>query len=386
MYYGMIDVGDWQACVDLETGQPPAGGGRPRQAAVMAALAHNLRYPGDGLAALAWQQEAAQTLIRDFSPQWLMLAYTQPLFCEREEGDAAADPAGVRDKILGDIHELCRLGGYEPVIVLTGGSVPLIEEVRSFDTVGLLESMPWGGSLAGLSGAEPEDRAVLCAHPAVAQVVSREDILAAHPQAEDNFRAYLADYAIAAKPGYSFRGLNSHMVGRKLFTDVCESTVPVRCALGQPQHLRELYGLQRQALLAGRRVLLAVVEGFRLDDPLPAGFTPCANRTEWYDYRGLCQYLLLTTGHEFFETPYPPVYDRTKRVGGSGRWPYSGFFEEPPRDALGALPGLSTACVSSRSMIVHMASYAQVALECYSRDRVTMGTLAAFRDNGEERA
>ena len=134
----------------------------------------------------------------------------------------------------------------------------------------------------------------------------------------------------------------------------------------------------KNALLNGKKVLLAVIEGYRADAAAHSGFQMCCNKDEWYSYAGMAQYLLLTSGKTFYETPYPPVYNRTKKKRETV-YPFSGFFVSIPADTLGDLPGIRSAVVSSRSMIVHMAANADLAIECYCRDKSNYGTMAAIK-------
>ncbi|NLZ38435.1 MAG: iron ABC transporter permease [Firmicutes bacterium] len=125
-------------------------------------------------------------------------------------------------------------------------------------------------------------------------------------------------------------------------------------------------------------LLFAVIEGYRADAEVPAGFQPVNNRDEWYCYTGLSQYLLFTTGKAYYEIPYPPVYNRTIKKKETD-YPFSGFFISIPEDALGDIQGIPSALVSSRSMIVHMAANADLAIECYCRDKSTMGVMVTFK-------
>jgi hypothetical protein len=371
--YGLIDVGDWQTYVDLKTGLELDTGQPP----MLAELLKNSPYPGDGEISVSWVRQTAERIISLYDPHWLMLTYTQPVFAQNT-GLQPESLQPLHRRIINDILELCRSKAYETVIVMTGAKVPLKEEIINLPTTGLLETSPWGSALAGLSGAVPEDEEILLQQPYIKQVVSKTDILTKHPEADENFRYYLPDYCLVAADGYLFRGFNSHFPKKKILADLCAASIPVYSTLGTPNHIRELYGIMKNALLNGKKVLLAVIEGYRADAAVPSGFHMCGNKDEWYSYAGLAQYLLLSSGKAFYETPYPPVYNRTKKKRETV-YPFSGFFVSIPADTLGDLPGIRSAVVSSRSMIVHMAANADLAIECYCRDKSTMGTMAAIK-------
>lgn len=372
--YGLIDVGDWQTYVDLKTGTE-LDSTKPH---FLSDLVKDSPYPGDGEISINWVKQTAERIIGLYDPHWLMLTYTQPLFANSDDSQQQDSLMTQHQRIINDIQELCRTKTYEAVIVMSNPKVPLKDEIINLPTSGLLETSPWGSALAGLSGAVPEDREILLKQPHIKQVISKDDILTKHPHVDENFRYYLPDYCLVAAEGYLFRGYNSHFPKKKTLADLCTANIPVYSTLGTPAHVKELYSLMKNALLNGKKVLLAVIEGYRADAPIPAGFQLCGNKDEWYSYAGLSQYLLLTSGKAFYETPYPPVYNRTKKKRETV-YPFSGFFTSIPSNTLGDFNGVRSAVVSSRSMIVHMAANADLAIECYCRDKNNMGTMATFK-------
>ncbi|MBQ9991888.1 MAG: hypothetical protein IJP33_00495, partial [Firmicutes bacterium] len=77
-------------------------------------------------------------------------------------------------------------------------------------------------------------------------------------------------------------------------------------------------------------------------------------------------------------TPFAPVYDRTRPKKKDVKFPFGGFFDELTKGSI-AEAAKGSAVVSSRSMVTHMAANADIAVECYNRDRTQMGVLLAFK-------
>lgn len=306
-----------------------------------------------------------------------MLAYTQPMFNEMYKPRDIEAAASRQKQIFDDIEGFAAAYGYEPLIVMTCPYMPLKQEIFQPDTKGILESWAWGASVAAVSGAEPADKEILQQHPLIERVISAEEIKQAHPELHDNFKYYLPDFIVSAREGYAFRGYNSHQP-RIFMTDIWEERLPIKCSFSADiKHIRDIYQAMKSQLASGKKVLLAVVEGYDTE-LIPADFKMIDNIDEWYAYRGLDLYLALLTGKPFYETPFAPVYDRTRPKKKDVKFPFGGFFDELTKGSI-AEAAKGSAVVSSRSMVTHMAANADIAVECYNRDRTQMGVLLAFK-------
>lgn len=373
---GMIDAGGWQNVLELSTGRKVTAA--KDKYSQISKLLKDFPYPGDGNDdSIGWVTNAAQRIVDLHNPHWMHLSYTQPLYTEVYTPENPAQSKQRQSRIINDILSFSDKNDYEPIIVMTFGFVPLLKEITQPDTKGLLESWIWGASVAGISGASKEDKHVLESHPYIAQVIDKNDVLSFHDRLHPNFKEYLPDYIVIAKEGYAFRGINSHE-GKTYMTDIYARSLPVYSAMEKPQHIRDIKGIMEKALDNGKKVLLAIVEGYR-DGILPVDFSLCNNMDDWYAYRGMDLYLALHTGKAFYETEFPPVYDRSKPKASKTGYPLSGFFNSLTEDSIGVKKGIRTGAVSSRSMITHMIANTDITLECYSRERSDMGLLAAFK-------
>lgn len=373
---GMIDAGGWQNVIELSSGRKVLSA--ENKYSRLRNLLKDYPYPGDGNDdSIDWVKNAAQRIVEIHDPQWMHLSYTQPLYTEVYVPENPVESQKRQNRILKDIFSFAKNNNYEPIIVMTFGFVPLIEEITQPQTKGLLESWIWGASVAGISGASEGDKEILLSHPHIKNVIDKKDVLLSHTDLHPNFKEFLPDYIVIAKEGYAFRGINSHE-GKTYMTDIYAESLPVYSAIGKPHHIRDIKGLMEKALDSNKRVLLAIVEGFRVGN-IPEGFSLCDNMDDWYAYRGMDLYLALHTGKPFYETEFPPVYDRSKPKAAKTAYPLSGFFNSLPEDSIGVKKGIKTGAVSSRSMITHMIANTDITLECYSRERSDMGLLAAFK-------
>ncbi|MDD2480809.1 MAG: hypothetical protein PHC44_05030 [Lutispora sp.] len=375
---GIIDAGGWQNVVELSSGRQVEAG--EKEYSKVRKLLKDFPYPGDGNDnSIEWVTNAAQRIVDFHQPHWMLLSYTQPLYTEIYLPENLTDSQNRQKRILDNILNFSNKNGYEPIIVMTGGYMPLLDEITQPSIKGLLESWIWGASVAGVSGATLEDKDVLMAHPHIAQVIDKNDVIAAHPNLHPHFIEYFPSYIVIAKEGYAFRGINSHE-GKTAMADVYSKSLPVYSSLDTPQHTKDIRSIMEKALDKGKKVVLVVIEGYRFGN-IPNGFTLCDNVDDWYAYRGMDLYLALHTGKPFYETEFPPVYDRSKPKSSKAKYPMSGFFNDLPEDSIGAKEGIKSGAVSSRSMITHMIANADITLECYSRERSHMGLLAAFKPN-----
>lgn len=372
---GIIDAGNWQSLIDMKTGRQLENQGD--NFADIRALARNWPYPGDlSDESIDWVTGAAQVVADMHRPAWMLLTFVQPYFMELFSPEDKAMSQLRQERILGGIRSFASRNGFEPLVVVTSEYVPLQGLITQPEITGILESWPWGFAMAGISGASAEDEAILNAHPLIQHVIPKSRVLASYPGLRPDFVDYFPDYVVTAQEGYAFRGINYHH-GQIYMADTYGPTLPVFSTIGRPRHVREIRGLMDQALDAGKKVLLVVIEGCRKGS-LPAEFEDCDNMDDWYSYRGLQLYHILHTGMPFYETDSPPVFNRSRKPRSSD-YPLSGFANAHKDDSIGARPGIRTAAVSSRGMVAQTVTNADLIFESYCRDLANMGVLAVFK-------
>jgi len=372
---GIIDAGNWQSLIDMKTGRQLEN--PPDSFADIRTLARTWPYPGDlSDESIEWVTGAAQVVVDMHHPDWMLLTFVQPYFIELFSPEDKDISMQRQRRILEAIKSFSSRNGFAPLVVATSEYVPLQGFITQPETQGILESWPWGFAMAGISNPASADEEILAAHPLIQDVIPKSRVLKSYPRLRPEFIDYLPDYVVTAKEGYAFRGLNYHH-GQIYMADTYAPTLPVCSAIGRPGHVRDIRGLMDQALDAGQKVLLVVIEGYR-QGSLPAEFEACDNMDDWYSYRGMQLYHVLHTGMPFYETDSPPVFNRSRKPR-STDYPLSGFANSHKALSIGARPGIRTAAVSSRGMVAQTVTNADLIFESYCRDMANMGVLAAFK-------
>ena len=373
----IIDAGKWQDIIDLRSGRSVSA--EPQDYLPLRKIVAENPYPGDDSdASIDWVRKTSEDVLDYHDPDFLLQSYTQPLFAEVYHELDRTSAAARQKRILDDINAVASKYGMEPVTVFCGGYLPLKGEITQPEgTQGLLESWAWGVSLAAFSQSGEGDEAIIRSMPHIASIKPKKEFFSEHNELSASFKEFFPDYALMAEPGYAFRGYNTHN-GIMYAADICEEYLPVRSAVGKPETILQILPLIRTALTEGKKVLLSVIEGYDAR-VFPQGFTQMANRDEWYCYRGLDLYMALCTGKHFYEGDIAPVYDRTKPKSQNKDYPMSGFLHGFPKWSIGDIPGKRTAVVSSRSMVTHMIAKADIAIECFNRERTKMGVLCSFK-------
>ena len=373
---GIVDIKGWQSVIKLSSGQQIDT--KENDYGIIRKILSDHPYPGDANDdSIDWVKETAQKVVDLHDPDWMHISYTQPLYIETYMPYNPIESQERQKRILDDIFNFSQKNNFEPIIIMTGGYVPLIGEITQPETEGLLESWVWGASVAGISQSDENDKSILLSHPHIKHVIDKNDILDSHPNLHPNFIYNLPDYIVIAKEGYAFKGIKSYE-GEIFMADVYTDNIPVYSDIGMPKHIRDVRDIMENSLDDGKKVLLAIIEGYNIND-IPQGFKLCKNMDEWYSYRGMDLYLALHTGKPFYETEFPPVFSRSIPKQKRTNYPLSGFFDSLPENSIGAKKGIRSAAVSSRSMIIHMIANSDITVECYSRERSDMGLLAAFK-------
>ncbi|MEG2782164.1 MAG: hypothetical protein RR911_05710 [Oscillospiraceae bacterium] len=373
----VMDVGNWQNIIDLKSGVELNEDENKYEA--MRKLARENPYPGDmEESSVGWVTKTAQAVIDEHDPNFMFVDYAQPMFFRKFVADSGEKSRLMQERVLADIDSLAKKNGFEKVIVMTMGCGTLKEEISDLGTKGELQSSPWSTQIAGIICAEEGDRKRLENAEQIESFISKEDVWELYKdKAHPKFWNYFPDYIAFAKEGYAFRAHNSHHP-KIYMADVIKNEIPVLSSIGNPKRLTNIKPMIEQSIKDGKKVLLAVFEGYKVGEVQP-GFLPCDNRQDWYTYRGLSFYTALLSGKPFFETEFAPVFDKNKPKQNKKLYPLSGFFTAEEEDAIGNCAGIRSAAVSSRSMIIHMAANADITLECYSRDHTKMGVMVSFK-------
>ncbi len=152
--------------------------------------------------------------------------------------------------------------------------------------------------------------------------------------------------------------------------------IPVSAGMGTAGTVTGIRGAI-DAHIGDRKIALILAEGLGLVD-FPWRGQPCENGRKWFYYEpGDALYLTITTGkHQVFE--YPTGYKYFEEDGEKKEYPFSGYFRSVPSDTLASRYEVRSIAVGNRSMFMHMASGADISIECFARNLYNQGTMAVI--------
>lgn len=376
---GIIDVREWQEVIDLATARPARRDEKFLRP--LRKLAKNFPYPGDcDNAGSKWTIDAAEAVVDHYNPGWLFLSFIQPFIsgvydvCTVEE---RKNTAGI---ILDNIMDFARKHDFLPLIISSGGLVPLEGHIIIPELKGILQSGAWAHNMAGVYRSEPGDENLLTQRPHIRTIIRKNDFIKSYKTMEPAYINDFPDYLLIAEDGWSFKGFYS---GNRILYNIerYNPVLPVYSEIGYPDHVEGICGLMEGILNRGEKVLLAIVEGLSEDDfVLP--YKNVDNCRGWYAYAGRNLYHTLVTGKPFYRCTHPPVYDMSIRRTLPLRYPLStphtGIICE---DSIGRRAGVPTAAVGSRSISTHAMVNADLMLECHTRGQTNMGVLVAVNED-----
>lgn len=379
MSYGLIDVREWDVFVDLTTGEPVDPPGLEIEGLVRGIVGRN-PYPGDlALESIDWVTRLALELDRAYQPQFMMLTYANQYFLSRYEGLSPSLWKDTTSRIFAQVDGFVRTTGFIPIVVGLGRMIPLRQYIDLNDLDGLVVAGGGSAHYAGIFAPSERDLTRLGKMPGIEKVVARDDFLREFGGSPDFIRRF-PDYLLAAEEGFTFKAYGG--MARPMYKiPAKDSRIPVYTPLlGHLVSLTDIKGLIMEAI-ATNRVALILLEGIGAGD-FQLDYRLCSNQANWFTYNhGESHYLAITTGRHLQYNHYPPGYkyyidDHETRAN-----PYAGPFVDTPSHTIGQelrQRGLKSAAVGNRSVLTHMTSGADIAIECLARGLYNYGTLAAF--------
>lgn len=371
MALGIIDVREWQTTFDLRSGKKCEDDSR------LACLAREITarhtYPGDlDPEANAWVTDTALDLIEGYEPGFAFLSYAQPHLALRFGKVSDAKRRDMLKGIFAEIERFVSESGFVPVVVGSGQMVPLQGYMDLSTLDGLASSSNWAARYVGIYQASSGDLRYIRELPHVERIVSSEEWLE-ELDGDSPLKERLPDYLLVAREGYTFKASGASL--RSLaHIPAANNTVPVHCPVGKPSSLTDIHGLVLEAL-EHQKIALIMVEGIGADD---FGFpsVQCKNGKGWFTYEpGEAQYITITTGeHQVFN--YPPGYRYYLEDDEKREFPFSGYFSSLPENTLGHVFSGRSISVGNRSMFMHVASGADISVECYARVLYNHGVMA----------
>lgn len=376
MSLAIIDAREWQNQFDLETGR------KCHDESVVAETVKEVMaanpYPGDmDEIANKWVTRTALDLIERYQPHLVCLSYVQQFFAARHFDHSPQEQEQMSRRALAEAFCFVETSGYTPVIIGTGGMVPLKGEMDLSGLDGLAVSPNWSARYCGVHGPSPADMEMIRSLDGLERVVSREEWVSLFEKAQPGLDReedpdLMPEYLLVAKQGFTFKAMGTTL-RKPVAVPENNFTVPVSTPLGSPGGLRDIRGMVRSGL-ERTRIALILVEG--VGAPFfPGNATQCRTGPEWFCYEpGDAFYLTLSTGkHQPFA--YPAGYRHFDRDVEHTKFPFSGYITEIPEKTLASdFPGRSIA-VGNRSMYMHMMFGVDISIECFARNLFNQGCL-----------
>lgn len=204
---GIIDVREWQAVIDLVTAKSVKRDEEFLQP--LQKLAERFPYPGDrDNAGSKWTIEAAEAVVSHYNPGWLFLGFTQPFFSSTY-GHYPLEARKSTAKIIFDyILDFAKKHQFYPLILSTGGLIPLKGYIVLPELKGNLQSSAWCHNMAGVYQSEQGDEAVIAQEPHIRSVIKKEDFVKEYKVVNPAFISDFPDYLLIAEDGWHFKGLH----------------------------------------------------------------------------------------------------------------------------------------------------------------------------------
>jgi hypothetical protein len=374
---GIIDVREWQAVIDLATGKPAER--EEEFLKPFKSLAARFPYPGDlDNASAKWTIAVAEEVVKHYNPGWFFLSFAQLYFNGIYTNNTVEARKHTAKVILDSILDFARKHNFAPLIVSSGGLVPLKGYITIPGLKGVLQSSAWSNNMAGVYKSEPGDEELLAREPHIRTVVKKENFLETYKVTDPFYLNNFPDYLLIAEDGLSFKGLGGN--NRVLYNvEKFNPTLPVYSEIGYPSYIEEVCSLMEKALAEGTKVLLAVVEGLDEED-IYLPYREVDNCRDWYAYTSYNFYYTLLTGKPFFHA-LPPILDISFKRTLPLHYPLSiANTRKVCADSIGHRAEVPTAAVGSRSIVTHSIVNADLSVECYMRAQANMGVLVAVNE------
>ncbi|MBU1343928.1 MAG: hypothetical protein KKE44_10245 [Proteobacteria bacterium] len=388
MSLAIIDARQWQNRFDLESGRKQDDD-HPVVDMVSKVLSWN-HYPGDmDDRANQWVSRTALDLIDRYEPNLVCLSFVQQFFANRHFDY----PPDVRDKmfftVMEDAFKFIAISGYTPVIIGTGGLVPLKGEMNLSGLDGLAVSSNWSARYCGIHWPSLADMDLLESLKHLGQIeriVSKAEWIQFVKAEQPDLKihqdiALMPDFLAVAQQGFAFKTVGTTL--RKP-VNIPENNfkVPVYTPLGKIDDLRQVKHLVRSNL-EHHKIALILVEGVGKHF-FPDNSFMCSNGPGWFcNEPGDAFYLTLSTGkHDPFA--YPAGYRSFDQDAETIKFPFSGYMTSIPENTLALDYSGKSIAVGNRSMFMHMMFGVDISIECFARNLFNQGCMAVVHNRDKK--
>jgi hypothetical protein len=380
MAYIILDADSWQNVTDFETGEPIEKWDNPDVDAASKILASG-RYPGDIAAeSIEWTTQTAKKLDAYSHPDLMALTFATPYFMKAMTELTPEQEENINNRLFAAVDDFLAGTDYQPMIIGLGGMTKVL---GTLETPGLMNRLRGGlcpAPYIGLFNATAEEIRQCHKIPHVA-IHARDRIFEDFPLMNPRQVAETPDLILMADDGYTLTSTKKRgFLLRKV--PYVSRRLPVHTTLPVPPHITGVRKTVEEALDAGKRVALILLEGTGEENfRIPFAHTSCEEKWMVYD-QGALQYMAIFTGKRFYENNFSLVLRIKPANEYSTKYPYSQFeyIDDMPVDTLGRKAGKKTAAVGSRSMFTHAITQADICIECQARATAPSGLLALIND------
>ncbi|MBN2027207.1 MAG: hypothetical protein JW854_10665 [Actinobacteria bacterium] len=375
---GLLDVGEWQAWVDMETGRQLDGLEGKWQ--TVSDLLARRTYPGDlSPHGNTWVVDQALDAIDAFDPTLIVLQFANQSFRAMFGGLSDAELATAFAELKLQVDRFVReASGYEPLIIGLGGYTALEGYVDLMHLEGMAAVSGVSGHTCGLYHPTPGDVELVSNVPQLRRLTPREDFRNEFGGCDAFYRRF-PDYLVEMDKDWAIK-CSLVMARPPARLGRSDGNVPVSTDLGRANTLEDIRPLVEDSVAKGRRVAIILGEGWSVDD-FPYAFDVCQSRMGWFEYDLKSKLEVIFSGKPVVESEYPPVIRMYKE---EDEYPFTVAFNEPSQDLLGrSSEGLSVA-VGNRSILPHAFFGADITIECYARYVYNYGSMAILQGQGLE--
>jgi len=374
---GIIDAVEWQSTVDMATGRVVQA--ESPLISLARGIQRDFRYPGDqNSASSEWVTDVGLALSSRYRPDFIFLNYANPSFFGIFGGDGGVSASESIGFAFDAVSRFVEESGYTPVILGSGGMLPLKERINISGLDGLENITGPVPSCATVTAPSEGDLDLLGSDPRIRTIMRAEEYIERFsPCAEQIPR--IPNLILGAEEGYIFRGFGG--MSRPIHSiPASESEIPVHSEIGPVSAITDIKSLILEHLSEDEKIALIMVEGVGTENfPLP--YTPCANTDKGFAYQqGAGQYLALLTGDSIGRQPFPPACDHYREDGEESAYPFSGYFTSLPENSLGREYAGRSAAVGSRSIFTHATPGTDITVECCARNLYNFGTLSTIQE------
>jgi len=388
MSLAIIDAREWQNQFDLETGQKKEDDGPVIR--MMKKVLRDNPYPGDmDERANAWVSRTALDLIDGYGPDLVCLSYVQQFFANRHFHYSKKDQDKMYTTAMAEADKFIQTSGYTPVIVGTGGMVPLEGEMDLSGLDGLAISSNWSARYCGVHSPSPRDMVAL--HRLnetgkIERIVTKAEWIDLFKSEQPDLDIHqdetlMPDFLIVSKQGYAFKTMGTTL-RKPVNLPENNFNVPVSTPLGKIDDLRDIKHLIRSNL-DHQKIALILVEGVGKQF-FPGNRFLCSNGPGWFcNEPGDAFYLTLSTGkHQPFA--YPAGYRYFDQDAETIKFPFSGYMTQVPENTLARDYSGKSMAVGNRSMFMHMVFGVDISIECFARNLFNQGCMGVIHTKDKQ--